>query len=134
VKLRQKSGQYKPPAETVVKEIGRRTRKQHSAEEKIRIVLEGLRGEDSIAELCLREGIATLSAETGLHRNALRGQLAASGLSRFAPVGKSFVPIYPRAPTVSALRRKEVAAANHRSENVIQRGLRQLCLSSGEKT
>jgi transposase len=36
----------------------RETRKQYSAEEKIRIVLEGLRGEDSIAELCRREGIA----------------------------------------------------------------------------
>ena len=42
-----------------MKDIRRRTRKQHSAEEKIRIVLEGLRGEDSIAELCRREGIAT---------------------------------------------------------------------------
>jgi len=42
-----------------VKDIRRRTRKHHAAEEKIRIVLEGLRGEDSIAELCRREGIAT---------------------------------------------------------------------------
>lgn len=57
--MRQKSGPSKPSAETVVKDIRRRTRKQHSAEEKIRIVLEGLRGEDSIAELCRREGIAT---------------------------------------------------------------------------
>jgi transposase len=57
--MRQKSGPLKAPAETVVKDIRRRTRKQHSAEEKIRIVLEGLRGEDSIAELCRREGIAT---------------------------------------------------------------------------
>jgi transposase len=40
-----------------IKEIRRRTRKKYSAEEKIRIVLEGLRGEDSIAELCRREGI-----------------------------------------------------------------------------
>jgi transposase len=43
---------------SVVKDIRRATRKQYSAEEKIRIVLEGLRGEDSIAELCRREGIA----------------------------------------------------------------------------
>lgn len=42
-----------------MKDIRRRTRKQHSAEEKIRIVLEGLRGEESITELCRREGIAT---------------------------------------------------------------------------
>jgi transposase len=45
-------------AENVVKDIRRRTRRQHSSEEKIRIVLEGLRGEDSISELCRREGIA----------------------------------------------------------------------------
>ncbi len=40
-----------------VKEIRRNTRRKYSAEEKIRIVLEGLRGEDSIAEPCRREGI-----------------------------------------------------------------------------
>jgi transposase len=43
--------------ESTVREIRRKTRKKYSAEEKIRIVLEGLRGEDSIAELCRREGI-----------------------------------------------------------------------------
>jgi hypothetical protein len=43
------SGPSKPPAETVAKDIRRRSRKQHSAEEKIRVVQEGLRGEDSIA-------------------------------------------------------------------------------------
>ena len=47
----------KRSAEQTVRDIRRRTRKQYSAEEKIRIVLEGLRGEDSIAELCRREGI-----------------------------------------------------------------------------
>jgi transposase len=55
--MRQKPTSAKEPAETVVKEIRRATRKHYSAEEKIRIVLEGLRGEDSIAELCRREGI-----------------------------------------------------------------------------
>ena len=44
-------------AESKVKEIRRYTRKKYSAEEKIRIVIEGLRGETSIAELCRREGI-----------------------------------------------------------------------------
>ena len=44
----------------MIKDIRRATRRQFSAEEKIRIVLEGLRGEDSIAELCRREGIASL--------------------------------------------------------------------------
>ena len=48
----------KPSAGAVVKDIRRATRKQYGAEAKIRIVLEGLRGEDSIAELCRREGIA----------------------------------------------------------------------------
>jgi transposase len=48
----------KAPAEQVVKDIRRATRRQFSAEEKIRIVLEGVRGEESIAELCRREGIA----------------------------------------------------------------------------
>jgi transposase len=57
--MRQKSGPVKVPAEQVVKAIRRATRKQYSAEEKIRIVLEGLRGEDSIAELCRREGLAS---------------------------------------------------------------------------
>ncbi len=47
----------KPGADKVVKEIRRETRRQFSAEEKIRILLEGLRGEDSISELCRREGI-----------------------------------------------------------------------------
>jgi len=56
--MRQKSGTPKATAEQVVKDIRGRTRKHHSAEEKIRIVLEGLRGEASIAELCRREGIA----------------------------------------------------------------------------
>ena len=48
----------KAEAEKVVKDIRRATRKIHSAEEKIRVVLAGLRGEDSIAELCRREDIA----------------------------------------------------------------------------
>ncbi len=48
----------KVPAEKVFRNIRRKTRKQYSAEEKIRIVLEGLRGEESIAALCRREGIA----------------------------------------------------------------------------
>jgi len=48
----------KDGAEMAVRDIRRKTRKQYSAEEKIRIALTGLRGEDSIAELCRREGIA----------------------------------------------------------------------------
>jgi len=56
MKAKQKTS--KASADRVVKDIRRATRKQYSAEEKIRIVLEGLRGDDSIAELCRREGIA----------------------------------------------------------------------------
>jgi len=43
--------------ESVVREIKRKTRKRYGAEEKIRVVLEGLKGEESIAEICRREGI-----------------------------------------------------------------------------
>ena len=46
------------PAERAVRDIRRKTRKQYSAEEKIRIVVSGLRGEESIAALCRHEGIA----------------------------------------------------------------------------
>ena len=46
-------------AENVIKDIRRKTRRRFSAEEKIRIVLEGLRGEESVATLCRREGIVT---------------------------------------------------------------------------
>jgi transposase len=56
--MRQTSGPGKELAEQVVSDIRRATRRQFSAEEKIRIVLTGLRGEDSIAELCRREGIS----------------------------------------------------------------------------
>ena len=56
--MRAKSLIAKKPAEQVVKDIRRATRRHFSAEDKIRIVLEGLRGDDSIAELCRKEGIA----------------------------------------------------------------------------
>jgi transposase len=56
--MRQKPGTRKGHGEKVVKDIRRATRKQYSAEEKIKIVLDGLKGEDSIAELCRHEGIA----------------------------------------------------------------------------
>ena len=56
--MRQKSRSVGSHSEKVVKDIRRATRKQYSAEEKIRIVLDGLKGEESIAELCRREGIA----------------------------------------------------------------------------
>ena len=56
--MSQESSPASPPSERLVKDIRRATRRQYSAEEKIRIVLDGLRGEASIAELCRREGLA----------------------------------------------------------------------------
>ena len=63
--------QKKQSTEAAVREIRRRTRRKFSPEEKIRIVLEGLRGEQSISELCRREGIP---ASAKSHMNL--GQLA----------------------------------------------------------
>ncbi len=56
--MRQKSQTRQTGATEAIKDIRRATRKQYSAEEKIRIVLDGLRGEETIAELCRIEGIA----------------------------------------------------------------------------
>ena len=56
--MRHKSGPWGTASEKAIKDIRRATRKHYSAEEKIRIVLDGLRGEETIAELCRREGIA----------------------------------------------------------------------------
>jgi transposase len=58
-------------SEKVVREIHRRTRRRFSTEEKIRIILDGLRGEESIAELCRREGLAPKK------KNVACGQAAA---------------------------------------------------------
>ena len=56
--MRPTSSSAKKPAEHVVKDIRRATRRHFAAEDKIRIVLDGLRGDDSIAELRRKEGIA----------------------------------------------------------------------------
>ena len=56
--MRQKIGSQTSAAEKTIKDIRRATRKHHSSEDKIRLVLEGLRGEESIAAICRREGIA----------------------------------------------------------------------------
>ncbi len=55
--MRQERHRQSDSAEKTVRNIRRATRRRFSAEDKIRIVLEGLRGEDSIAELCRKEGI-----------------------------------------------------------------------------
>ena len=56
--MRHRTERHQAAAERTLKDIRRKTRKRYSSEEKIRIVLAGLRGEDSIAELCRQEGIA----------------------------------------------------------------------------
>ena len=56
--MRHKTNRHQDAAERSIKDIRRKTRKRYSSEEKIRIVLAGLRGEDSIAELCRQEGIS----------------------------------------------------------------------------
>ena len=56
--MRRKNQRITDDADRVVKDIKRQTRRRFSAEEKIRIVLAGLRGDESIAELCRQEGIA----------------------------------------------------------------------------
>ena len=55
--MRSKVERHSAEAEKAVRDIRRATRRQYSAEEKVRIVIAGLRGEDSIAELCRKEGI-----------------------------------------------------------------------------
>ncbi len=55
--MKQKSGPGEAPAEQVLKDIRRQTRRQYSTQDKILIVLEGVRGEESISELCRREGM-----------------------------------------------------------------------------
>ena len=56
--MRHRTERHQDAADRTLKDIRRKTRKRYSSEEKIRIVLAGLRGEDSIAELCRQEGIA----------------------------------------------------------------------------
>ena len=111
--MSQKSGTPKKSSERIVKDIRRATRKQYSAEEKIRIVLDGLRGEHSIAELCRREGIAeslyytwskrrlagdTARAATSgevkeLRREAGNAEPGAAGLEARSRKGRSSSPI-----------------------------------------
>jgi transposase len=88
--MKQTPGTSKDAADKLVRGIKRKTRKHYSAEEKIRIVLAGLRGEESISALCRREGIAER-----LYYSCSKGFLEAgsrharpdpgSGLSRLLP-------------------------------------------------
>ena len=69
--MNKRSGTSKDAADRLVRDIKRKSRKHYSAEEKIRIVLAGLRGEESTAALCRREGIAE-SLYYSWSRNSLR--------------------------------------------------------------
>lgn len=102
--MRQKSGPGKAPAEQVLKDIRRQTRRQYSAEEKIRIVLEGLRGEENISELCRREGIAA-SMYCGWSKEFLEAgkRRLAGDTARAATSGEVIVT----ARTCGALHRRE---------------------------
>ena len=94
--MSQKPAKPQSTSERLVRDIRRATRKHYSAEDKIRIVLDGLRGEASVAELCRREGIAEsmyyswskefleagkrrLAGDTARARHQRRGEGAASG-------------------------------------------------------
>ncbi len=94
--MKQNSGPDKAPAERVIKDIRRAARRPYSAEEKIRIVLEGLRGEESIAEICRREGIASSMAsqrewQAGWWR-CTRIQRIASSPPRRCAWGRDWLP------------------------------------------
>ena len=70
--MRRKPKSMPVSSEGVVRDIRRATRKHHAAEEKIRIVLDGLRGETSIAELCRREGIAQSKLGEGINDERIK--------------------------------------------------------------
>ena len=96
--MKQKSGPGKAPAEQVLKDIRRQTRRQYSAEEKIRIVLEGLRGEENISDLCRREGIAA-SIYYGLSKEFLEaGKRRLSGHTARAATSSDVKDLRRRPP------------------------------------
>ena len=78
----------KDPTEKAVRDIRRKTRRQYSAEEKIRIVLDGLRGEDSIAALCRRETDAAGGAHYHRHCIIPQRHCLPSSLLRHIPAGR----------------------------------------------
>lgn len=79
--MRAKSLKPRTPAEQVVKDIRRATRKHYLAEDKIRIVLDGLRGEDSIAELCRRLGIAQNAAHLSIVDHSAQALVSGQSIS-----------------------------------------------------
>ena len=88
--MRQKPEPVKSPAEQIVKDIRRATRRHFSAEEKIRVVLEVLRGEESIAGLCRRQGIAS-SMYYGWSKEFLEAGVGASVSRALGGLGPSLL-------------------------------------------
>src|ERR1700756_4409077 len=82
--MKQKSGPDKAPAEQVVKDIRRQTRRQYTAEEKIRIVLEGLRGEESISDCAAGKALPPRCITAG-RRSSWRPASAGWRATRPAP-------------------------------------------------
>ncbi len=82
-------------SERIVKDIRRATRKQYSAEEKIRIVLDGLRGEHSIAELCRREGITDIKVGSAVTMTGVKQEDGSLQVLRanFGPAGVGNPPL-----------------------------------------
>ena len=100
--MRQKSGPEKAPAEQVVKDIRRATRRQFSAEEKIRIVLEGVRGEESIAKNAVIL-VGQIEDERAAGKSVVEAAIDAAG-TRFRPIMLTAIStvlgMIPIAPTV----------------------------------
>ena len=98
----------KQSSEAAVREIRRRARRRFSAEEKIRIVLEGLRGEESIAALCRREGIAAIPPSSvsfgsvvskSVKSEPSREAAYSSPFSRSETLGATQIPIQSFVPS-----------------------------------
>ena len=81
--------------EKKIRNIRRQNRKKYSAEEKIRIVIEGLRGDESIAELCRREGIA--------QKTPIPHYLPSSGIIHRRKILGGIINDYHRVPALTAL-------------------------------
>ena len=88
--MRQTSGTRKSPGEKIVKEIKRATRKQYSSEEKIRIVLDGLRGEDSIAECDVKPSVRLFQNRLGFSTGKV-SKLLSKLRKEKALIGESYV-------------------------------------------
>ena len=121
--MRQNSGPQS--AEKHVKEIRRRTRRKFSAEEKIRIVLAGLRGEASIAELCRREGIAESLYYSWSKEFLEAGKKRLSGDTARQATSSEVVSLKREARDL-----KEVLAETHRFSDQIGRERTQIAINT----